>query len=201
MRTLLLSLLFFFNLHASEVILSALLGTFKSEHSLRVGDALKVGTDYELATSSKMQILINSSAVVTLSPHSRFRLEHIDNLTCKLYIYKGTYKIFNLAASKPALSIEIKTPTLSIDMHDSIALIKVTPELSKTACAKNTMTVTYKSESTLLKEREMLTLKDHTLKKSPSIYEDFSDVFIKQIRANEKLVLPQERKDPSDLDH
>ena len=180
MRLLFLFSFFILQIQASEVILSALLGELISEKKITVGEAFIDGQNYQVANKSKIQILINNNTAITLSSNSRFKIKSCDSLTCKLYFENATAKIFNLAATDKSTSLEITTPYGLIKMHDSIALIKTTTDSLKVACAKHSLSLTYDNKTIQLGENEMLTLQNNTLKKEPSVYDDFNEVFIEK---------------------
>jgi len=190
-------------MQAGEVILSALLGEIISERKISIGEAFRDAQSYQVANKSKIQILINNNSAITLSSNSHFKIESCINLTCKLYFDNATAKIFNLATTDKSTSLEIATPYGLIKMYDSIALIKVTPESLKIACAKNSVSLTYKNKTIQLKENKMLTLQNNILKKEPSVYDDFNEVFIEKYKAVQNKISLQEYPldDPSDLEN
>jgi hypothetical protein len=196
MKLIFLSLIFILPLSANEVILSAI----KGEFNLHVGERLKTDTPYKTDKNSKIQLLINKSASITLSKESKFELLYIDTLTCKIRLTQGVLKIFNLSDDKNSLDIIITTPYATITVKDSISLIKLTKKELKTASAKNTLQIKHQDREYTLSEKMMAVIDKKNFKKSKIFYDDFREVFIKSM-VKKRLKTENQFEDPSDLEN
>jgi len=202
MKLILLHILFIFCLNANEVVLSALLGKLESKQNLHVGDRLETDKIYKTAKNSKLQLLINATAVITASQKSKFSLIYADAFTCKIDIKSGTYKIFNLTSADKNIKIELHTPQTVIVIQNSISLIKVSDKILKLASAKNSLNFYFDGKEITLNDDKMVIITNNSLRKQDINYDDFEDVYIK----TEKRALKSNIKnipdgDPADLDN
>ena len=202
MRTLMLLFFIVLGLNAAEVTLSALVGELKGDRMLLVGEGLHTDVPYRVGENSKVQLLLNRTAVITASQNSVFILKTLSDDSVTLLLQQGTYKIVNLANQYQHLMLLVDTPTLSMDMSDTVALIKITTDLTKAACAKRSFVAVYGDETFTAKDNEVLILKNSVLKKEPVDYRGFYSVLVRNKSADMENVHKEiNREDPADLEN
>jgi hypothetical protein len=203
MRILFLSLLFILQVNASEVILSAILGKLLVDKKPNLGDKLKINKKYIVSKNSKIQILINKNASVTISQNSLFIITYLDEFTCRIDIQSGTYKIFNLSSESKSLKLELHIDKNLVIIKNNIALIKLSSKNLALASAKNTTTFIYKGEKIDILDDEMINVKNRAVKKSKIMYNIFQDIFIKKDSSKIDIKKFQDSQidNPADLDN
>lgn len=199
MRTLFLLMFTLIHVHAGGVVLSAKLGEFP----LAPGATLAPNTHYTIPPKSKIQLLINNAATITLSANSSFTIRSVDALTCKIAIEQGTYKIINLSYKDKRLNLKITTPQTSVTINNAIALIKLAPQSLSIGSAKNTLAIVYNHETLTLKKDEMLRLQNAIIKKSALDFDIFDAIYIKKPKAVKEIIdnYEQQLDNPADLEN
>ena len=203
MRIILLSIFFILQLESSEVILSAVIGELISDVKPELADKLILNKSYKVPKNSKIQLIVNKSASITISQNSEFSITYIDKLTCKINIKSGTYKIFNLSSKDTPIVVEFHTSKNKIIIKDAIALIKISPRNLIIASAKNTLTLINREKKISILEDKMIKLHNNTFKIDKIIYDVFEDVFIKKDSSKVDKTAIQNSKidDPANLDN
>ena len=203
MRILFLSLYFILQLEASEIVLSAILGELISDKKIALGEKLILNKKYKISQNSKIQILINKTASITMSQNSEFSIAYLNELTCKLNIKSGTYKIFNLSSKRNTLKLELSTAQNLLIINNSIALVKLTSKNLTVASAKNSLTLIDGEKKINILEDEMIKVQNSTLKKSKIVYDIFQDVFIKKDKSkiDTNSMKDSPSNDPGNLDN
>ena len=202
MRTLMLLFFIVLGLNAAEVTLSALVGELKGDRMLLVGEGLHTDVPYRVGENSKVQLLLNRTAVITASQNSVFILKMLSDDSVTLLLQQGTYKIVNLANQYQHLMLLVDTPTLSMDMSDTIALVKITPKPLKAACAKHYFTAVYRDETVTTEANEMIVLEKSVLKKESVAYRDFYSVLVRYKSVDIESVHNEVvKEDPVDLEN
>lgn len=203
MRFFLLLFVLFFKLNSAEVILSALVGQVTAEKKLSLGDKLEINQTYVVAPESKIQLILNNTAILTISQNSLFSFKEINDKTVRLVVEQGVYKIINLAHQDHRLTLFVDTSELSMQMSDTIALLNVTAFHTKAACVKSSFLIEHSSKEMTLKRNEMIDVEYKTVQKYPINFNDFHQVFIKKDYTVDMQNVLQEsaKEDPSDLEN
>ena len=202
MRFLLLSLFITIGLNAGEVILSALIGEVTADNGLVLGEKLQIDTTYRVESNSKIQLLLNNTGVVTISQNSIFSIKEISDDAISLFFERGVYKIINLANLDHRLTLHIETPELSMDMTDTIALLKLTPTPVTMICAKASFTIQNQDKTFTARKNEMLVLKNGSLKKEPLNYSIFNAVLNRKKSIDiDDIHRESNQEDPTDLEN
>ena len=202
MRYLFIPLFIVLGLNAAEVTLSALIGTVTAEKGLTVGESLYIDTKYTVGSDSKIQLLLNNTGVITISQNSVFHIKEISHDAISLFFERGVYKIINLANQKHRVSLLIETTKLTMDMSDTIALVKLTPTNMKAACATSSFTMNHDGKTVTAKKNEMLVMENGSLKKEPVNYDDFHAVINRKQNVDlDKIHKESNREDPTDLEN
>jgi len=202
MRYLFIPLFIVLGLNAAEVRLSALIGTVTAEKGLIVGESLRIDTKYTVGNDSKIQLLLNNTGVITISQNSIFSIKEISHDAISLFFERGVYKIINLANLDHRLTLHIETPELSMDMTDTIALLKLTPTPVTMICAKASFTIQNQDKTFTARKNEMLVLKNGSLKKEPLNYSIFNAVLNRKKSIDiDDIHRESNQEDPTDLEN